>query len=1119
MSEKTPLDFSKYKLLIDQPIKESGVGAHNKLAYNITDSIKYSKITSIALYGEWGSGKSSVVNMVSNMLEADLIEFDLWHHSGDLLRRSFLGEIAEKIGISEEKYNINTYQHEQAGVLLKQIINGNYQNITTIDIPSDISKTQHIVLSIVLSWIGVYGALSEIFKVPDKLLPINFVVLILPIKFIAFIILGIVIYYILKFNKELARLFSRKTSLETNYKSTQTTSLQSNDLSDSQFIKIYEEIILEYINKSNKSYLICLDNLDRMSTEKASSVLDELNIFITKAEEIPNIYFIIPVDDHALARVIDSHNNSGDNHNKSSHFIQKLFPISFRLPDMLNFEWRGFFKKKLDEANFDEKDCDIIIKWFDKCRTTQLFEEIKKADTTEDVDKDKKEESRKNISLTPRDIIYYINKLITTGKEMHGLNVTIEDIALYTGIIQFNNKLKYDEYFSQIQEDKKVLFSGLSSENIENLYKIHYQTNTPYETLYKDKIISYIRGGEYSKLNEILKTMPDNINFLTSIIQDKKSGTLLEYTLLIKTIEQCFEEDKYQEIINNLSKELKDSLHSEIYKEWDNDNPNISNQDMYNPLVFLVKYCQKEELQDEINTFWEHLLYKYNNHNKEITDIINDRESYKGREYYFEFLKKININNKYIINNNYTSWFILNYLAYDTISDYQNIYDFYKDRTLKLINNIKSWMNPKENTNIMKENILTYSKAIPNIYEMYNNINITDNEKNTINNYIKDLICMIIEYIKLDITNYQEEILIILYESIFYLKKNNQIELINECIDEDFLNIQINPRVSSNINVLWEKSITNDKYNMLFKLLYILDDEKYNLTPNLVSIRSPHYPKLTLDILKDNKDELELSYTEIFNSLRIITDLYDHYIELIKNEYDISIDIWMELLNNNIDEYQKLLPKEALSDDKIRNILIKKLDEEVFIKLIKPIWEQEVEPTSDTEWKYFLEYASEEITYDILKSKYSSNLIKDYQQNIINILIKNISKINETSILYKTIEKIYDDFFSEGYFNDFYNDWKDFLTENNKSNIYKRWTQRVHNELSSDSETFIKQPQLLENAKLVELELNDKNINLFIKKLEGYKKNDINIDRVVSCLKEYNPKYKEKLQNKGLIDN
>lgn len=91
-----------YHFLSDQPLKEetelqNANFGHKDIAQTLVSIIKNCKSPfSIALDGKWGSGKSSVANLVLESLKKQenfsIVYFDIWKYEGDALRRSFLKE-------------------------------------------------------------------------------------------------------------------------------------------------------------------------------------------------------------------------------------------------------------------------------------------------------------------------------------------------------------------------------------------------------------------------------------------------------------------------------------------------------------------------------------------------------------------------------------------------------------------------------------------------------------------------------------------------------------------------------------------------------------------------------------------------------------------------------------------------------------------------------------------------------------------------------------------------------------------------------------------------------------------------------------------------------------------
>ena len=88
MNEKTTL-------LDDSPATSDAFGAHQRIAGAVLQLVENEPGgKAIALIGQWGSGKSTVVNLAQNAAPKNVgvFVFDAWAHQGDPLRRTFLEE-------------------------------------------------------------------------------------------------------------------------------------------------------------------------------------------------------------------------------------------------------------------------------------------------------------------------------------------------------------------------------------------------------------------------------------------------------------------------------------------------------------------------------------------------------------------------------------------------------------------------------------------------------------------------------------------------------------------------------------------------------------------------------------------------------------------------------------------------------------------------------------------------------------------------------------------------------------------------------------------------------------------------------------------------------------------
>ena len=90
--------FCTTRLLSDSPAQIDAFGSHERVAKAIAQLMRNdSGGKSIALTGSWGSGKSTVVEMVKTGADPDteVFVFDAWAHEGDPLRRTFLEQLID----------------------------------------------------------------------------------------------------------------------------------------------------------------------------------------------------------------------------------------------------------------------------------------------------------------------------------------------------------------------------------------------------------------------------------------------------------------------------------------------------------------------------------------------------------------------------------------------------------------------------------------------------------------------------------------------------------------------------------------------------------------------------------------------------------------------------------------------------------------------------------------------------------------------------------------------------------------------------------------------------------------------------------------------------------------
>lgn len=349
----------KNNFIVDQEINlnESDFLKTKTYADNLTKIIKKAapnKVFTIGLFGNWGTGKSSIVKTSQqdfNEKKVKFITYDAWQYVNDSFRRMFLRKLREDLQYEETDLMKKFYENESTDI-------GNKYQLSS-------TRLSFILGGLVLL-LAIFAFLP--FEIEYKL----------PIYAI-FTLLGLLItiisgaFHQLKISVTKPHLFAPE-QFEECFNEIITNSLSKLNNTNKILKWIQGDKSIQNLNK----LVIVIDNIDRCSNDVAYNLLTDIKTFLSSSEL--SIVFVIPVDDEALKNhIINTHKNSDCNREKEE-FLRKFFNVTIRIKpygvtDMYSFSKLICEKNGLD---FKPETINVASKEYAKNprRIIQLFNNL-----------------------------------------------------------------------------------------------------------------------------------------------------------------------------------------------------------------------------------------------------------------------------------------------------------------------------------------------------------------------------------------------------------------------------------------------------------------------------------------------------------------------------------------------------------------------------------------------------------------------------------------------------------------------------------------------------------------------------------------------------------------------
>ncbi|MDY0088757.1 MAG: P-loop NTPase fold protein [Flavobacteriaceae bacterium] len=620
---------------------------HEKIKNSLFELIKNEdEGITIGVAGQWGSGKSTIINLLKKEKDFLFFYFDAWAHEGDPLRRIFLESFINCIKESEKDDTIIEKLEEKRAVISRE------KRTKTIKVKRATTKLGlWLAITTFLFTIGIAllstvnydnltlkntGSLYYLFCIGTILVSTPFFVLLINL-------------FCLVYKGEKTGNLSNWAFLQNNSDETITEDIIGEDERSSiEFEKYFKEI-LEITNSDNsKKIIIVLDNLDRVDAEVSLKIWSTLQTFIqhknptSKDYKIfKNIFTLIPYDEESLMKIWENYSENEEgikiiDNGFAKSFFDKSFQVRIDVPKPIVSNWLGFIDKMIQQAFQDWTESD----------KKSIKEVIEK--------------TRKNIldNPKPREIKTYLNQ-VGFLRNHFPEDISTKSIAFYSFKRYLQGKSNNDisEYLLNINKVPVEEINLIEEDTIQEISAIIYGVNKENgaQILLSPKIIDALNNNKPEILEE-LQTNYKNVFWaiFKKIISD--TNQLVNYLGYSTPINTCFKEI-HSEIHSNYIELLERYLKNEI-----NYNYQFGakfSEGIKNTSDLLFKYQKTKSL----NRLWYFYLqtYIYQENKKENTDEVNLERNGVFIDTLYHIYSNTDIQFKtQILNIDYKNWKSLN---------------------------------------------------------------------------------------------------------------------------------------------------------------------------------------------------------------------------------------------------------------------------------------------------------------------------------------------------------------------------------------------------------------------------------------------------------------------------
>ncbi len=276
----------------------------------------------IGLLGGWGTGKSSIGDSLErNYLKnkkVKVITFDVWKHEAGSFRREFLTTVSQQLRVKNHDVE-RMYLRKTETVPTGEIVLNKFLPFYTLI----------VFLALLVAYLVSYvpGGLS-----PAEVLFLYkrwIITLVAGTSFFAFLTPSALDFF--------GKYFEQK---KVTYSKDPVKGIE-------EFSSIYKDVI-ESSQHGYDRIVIIIDNLDRVSDEKAVELLTAIKTYVCHKK----VAFIVQCDEDAVIRHLRNYYSyEPKEHKIIDEFLRKFFNVNLRIPPIYSDDLEDFARKALNKSN------------------------------------------------------------------------------------------------------------------------------------------------------------------------------------------------------------------------------------------------------------------------------------------------------------------------------------------------------------------------------------------------------------------------------------------------------------------------------------------------------------------------------------------------------------------------------------------------------------------------------------------------------------------------------------------------------------------------------------------------------------------------------------------------